>query len=131
MVGLCEGGNEPAGSLKAIYQSTNSGVRMNLEMDTESRHVLETERVVIKDEAIESIFLSEIKTELEDYYEYERDGEPEYNPDAGENLIPCKLEIDDSEISVSGDHRMPDVRDFLDTNGSVVSGMMIKSTSVE
>ncbi|XP_069668876.1 zinc finger protein 616-like [Periplaneta americana] len=76
---------------------------MNLEMDTESRHVLETERVVIKDEAIESIFLSEIKTELEDYYEYERDGEPEYNPDAGENLIPCKLETDDSEISVSED----------------------------
>jgi hypothetical protein len=71
---------------------------MSNEMKEESQHVIETEEVIVKDEAAESLYLSEIKSEPQDDIDYECNGEYEaYEPISVSPLPACKLESEDSD----------------------------------
>jgi hypothetical protein len=71
---------------------------MNKGMEEETQHVLETEQVVIKDEAIESLYLNEIKSEPQDNFDYESNGEFEaYESISIDPLPACKSESEDSD----------------------------------
>jgi hypothetical protein len=70
---------------------------MSSQMKEESQHVIETEEVIVKDEADESFYLSEIKSEPQDD-DYECNGEYEaYEPISVSPLPACKLESEDSD----------------------------------
>jgi hypothetical protein len=62
-------------------------------MEEEAQHVLETEQVIIKDEAVESFYLSETTYELQDNFDCESNGEYEtYKSISVEPLPACKVE---------------------------------------
>ncbi|PSN32472.1 hypothetical protein C0J52_23166 [Blattella germanica] len=61
-------------------------------MEEDTHHTLETERIIIKDEVIESVDVSQIKTEPEDNFGYEA---TPFNPISIEPLTSCKTEAED------------------------------------